>query len=416
MKSGVETKKNKKANGEGTIYFDKKTQRWRGAVCVGYENGVMKRKYFTAYNEKDVQKQIDKFIENRNKIQKYDNLNITGELTLKVLLNMYLENKRYKLSPVTYDSYENIINKHIIPYIGDAEISDISFRDIKDYFNQAEKRRASADIMRKARTILRDIFNSSYEDGYIEQNVMMQKIKIYSNNAIVNNTQRYLEESEIRMFLDAIRGDSLESLFITQLFTGLRISEVLALTWDKIDFNKKSINVSAALIGYKNRDNDGTIVKKGLKNYKEISKKLKTINSRRDVPLCEIVEKALLKHIEKQEELREKFIKKNGKEAAFNPNNLVFCSMNGNLLNQSNIRRSLKRLTENIEIKISGTHALRHSFASLLNKKGLNIKEISKTLGHADTAFTMKTYIHPTEDRIDECNRVINEFTKNIEI
>jgi integrase len=163
------------------------------------------------------------------------------------------------------------------------------------------------------------------------------------------------------IFLAALPGEWL--LFFEFLaHTGLRISETIGLTWGHLD------------LGERRR----VLVREQL--YEGKRRRLKSGSGRRDVPLSAQMAARLLAH--RRDSYR-------GTEGP------VFASRAGAQLSPSNVwRRTLKPTRDAVGLPWVTFHSFCHTCASLLFEAGRNVKQVSEWLGHADPAFTLRTYIH----------------------
>ena len=158
--------------------------------------------------------------------------------------------------------------------------------------------------------------------------------------------------------------------------TGVRVGEMLCLTYGDIDLDKKLLYIKKNVVRVNNRDKDG-------KRLKGTSSKLqKTTKNGRDriIPLNEKAVEAVL-------EMK----KTNYKD----DNSLLVQNKNGGYVKASNYDQKFYTVLKNANIERTGLHTLRHQFASaLLENGGISIKRISILLGHADVSTTVNTYIH----------------------
>jgi integrase len=150
------------------------------------------------------------------------------------------------------------------------------------------------------------------------------------------------------------------------LNTGLRMSEAAALKWSDYDKDGQTIRVYTTLI--QNKDENG-------KSVIEEQDSVKTKNSER-------VLKLNARAIEAIEAIAKK------------PNSdYIFCAKNGKPLRPRNIQNKLDSILNRAEIEHKGTHVFRHTYASKLFAKGIDVKIVSDLLGHADVRTTYNTYI-----------------------
>jgi len=159
--------------------------------------------------------------------------------------------------------------------------------------------------------------------------------------------------------------DSLKILVWILLFTGLRPSEVLGLTLNDFDFENKKVLVRRQI----SRDTG-----KVHEDY------LKTSSSRREIPLAPNLEAIVKEHVAK---------------FGLGPEKLLFKNRTSGVLRYKDAARSFRIVARPHGLKErEGLHVLRHTFASLLIRQGVNIKVIQTLLGHKEISETLDTYGH----------------------
>ncbi|GER88984.1 hypothetical protein KDW_31460 [Dictyobacter vulcani] len=142
-----------------------------------------------------------------------------------------------------------------------------------------------------------------------------------------------LSIAEAKRFLAAAKGDELEALYVLAITTGMRQGELLALTWDDIDFTTGKLQARRSLNRSSQKQSGG------------ITSELKTVFSRRCIQLTPIALDALQRHGLQQKHLQEETKRENGE------GHWVFCNPNGKPLHVSNlIRRSFRPLLEKASI------------------------------------------------------------------
>ncbi len=176
-------------------------------------------------------------------------------------------------------------------------------------------------------------------------------------------------------------------IYVFMLYTGLRCGEMLGLQWKHIDFEKKVLYVRQSLITIKNDSNNGT------RYITKLQDTTKTLSGERTVPLCQTAIDAIKAHMD---------LFYNGDKESF-----VVTSAKGNLLRTRHFERSANCIFKAAGIHAGGVHILRHTFASMLFDKSVDIKYISRLLGHSDVSTTYNTYIHLTSENIsNEVNKL----------
>jgi integrase len=179
---------------------------------------------------------------------------------------------------------------------------------------------------------------------------------------------------DVKGFVERVRGHHLFVPAMIALFTGMRLGEVLALRWSRIDIVRKVIEVREAIEQTKTSI---TI------------KAPKTKAGRRDITLPDFLVEVLQAFRTEQLEIRMKL------GAGKLPNDLLlFGGINGELPSQKYFSKAWSDFAAQIAMPEISFHALRHTHASQLISEGVDVVTISRRLGHANAAITLKVYAH----------------------
>jgi integrase len=186
---------------------------------------------------------------------------------------------------------------------------------------------------------------------------------------------------------------------VAALYTGLRRGELLALRWRNVDLDSKTLRVRESLES----------TKAGGVRFKTP----KTRAGRRDVTLPDIVLEALREHLRQQLEQRlviERGIMSGGVVAfpKLADDALVFATIEGKPLSLNAVSKSWSLAAESFGVGAVTLHGLRHTHASQLIDRGVDIVTISKRLGHASPAITMKVYAHLFQQSDSKAAEAIN--------
>ena len=216
--------------------------------------------------------------------------------------------------------------------------------------------KASASTLNFEIKTLRSMFNLGIKQGLCRVNPG-KEVKFLKVN--VSKQPRFLTKSECKLFLQACDQD-LYPIFYTFLNTGLRLGELLHLQWQDIDFKRKKLSI---------RKKDIWIPKTG----------------EREVPLGQGMLKVL-------QGLR---------PTNFSKEDYVFPGQDGGV-SKRRLRKDLILIAQKAGLKnFSKIHSLRHTFASHLVMKGVDLPTVQKLLGHADIQTTM-IYSHLSPDHLVE--------------
>jgi len=191
------------------------------------------------------------------------------------------------------------------------------------------------------------------------------------------NAMKSWSGSEVQAFLRHIEGDRLEALWILLLGCGLRRGEALALRWEDVGFEDRTVSVSRSL---------GQLDGVPTMSYP------KTDSSTRTISVGRSVIEALQAHRRRQAQDRLASDEWNNGEG------LIFTTEGGRWLRPDYSTKRLKKLVDAAGLPWIRLHGLRHTMASIALQNGVDIATVSERLGHADTGITARIYLHGSKE------------------
>lgn len=376
---------NRREKGTGCIR-KRKDGRWEANIQIGVdENGKAIKKYFYASTEREAKKKIKEY-----QIELARGIEEVSKLTLSTYVQNYL--KTYKLHSVkasTYDRMESTFIHHVKNTIGYIQMGNINSNDIQILINE-KSLELSYSSVKKIVELLNPVFKHAFTVGDIQRNPMLAVVMPKKNQMPVQTKKigEYTEE-EIASVINVVNTtfDKKKQLYryspiyVFILNTGIRAGEALALTWDKVDLDKKIVIISNSMSMVKNRTASSDDNKR-----KIIISDTKTTNGNRIIPLNSKAIDAL-KEIQRRNEQQHI------------TSEYVVCDLNGNHLTPRNFQRTWENIANRANIKNQGIHALRHTFGSRALRTGIEIKVVSELLGHATVAITYNRYIHILQEQ-----------------
>ena len=269
----------------------------------------------------------------------------------------------------TFEQYSKVAQIHILPYLGDIELTDLTpfvlQKFITDLTTNGNKRTGKGLSPNFIKTILSVIQNSlktahlvGYLPEYSANKIKRPKIAEKQVECFSIQEQKKIEESALSAKKDKYRG------IVLCLYTGLRIGELLALTWNDIDFDKSILSVTKTC---HDRNENGEHIR--------ITDTPKTENSRRKIPLSKTLIK-MLKEMKKKSKCE--FVIADGEKAVF----------------IRSYQRTFELLLKKIGLPHKGFHSLRHTFATRALECGMDVKSLSEILGHKNATITLNRYAH----------------------
>lgn len=284
--------------------------------------------------------------------------------TIGDIMDKFISSRKKTLSPATINGYQCIRNTRFQKYINKKPSA---IKDWQAVIDDEIESGVSAKTIRNAWGLL--TASLLYAHKPIPEVILPR---------IVSSQHKWLDTDQIKIFVKAVQGHPCEIPALLALHS-LRRSEILGLTWDKIDLAKKTIRVEgSAVIGADNK-----LV------YKETNK---TKKSRRIVPIMIPALENALKAVPESE--RVGLLYKKNPNLIWEQVNLI-CEKNG--------------------LPQVGVHGLRHSFASLAfsSEVGMTEREVMEIGGWEDFQTVHKVYEHLSDKNRKEAERKFTAFFEN---
>ena len=277
----------------------------------------------------------------------------------------------------TLESYNSIVERHLVPSLGRIMLSDLQPLHIQDYYG--EKRlngRADGKGGLSGRSIVYQhrILSKSLDYAVKMGLVVRNVAKAVEKPRVAKVAMNTLSPEEVTRFLDVARETEYFVYFATLLYTGLRRGELLALRWRNLDLRNGTLTVVET--GYK------------LGDGRYIIKEPKTPQSRRSVTLSGSLVELFKAYRADQELLRIQL------GISLNVDDFVFIRPDGSPINPGAVSLAFGRIIKRAGLKHVRIHDLRHTHATLMLKAGVHPKVVSERLGHANISITLDTYSH----------------------
>lgn len=282
----------------------------------------------------------------------------------------------------TYQRYGQIVRTHIVPHLGGIELNDLTpitlQRFTSDLLNTGNKKTGkglSANFVNTVISVMQNSLKTAHIIG-LTSNLVANKIKRPKTQEKQVDCFTVQEQKKIENYVLNCKKDKLFGVVLC-FYTGLRVGELLALTWSDIDFGKGLLFVSKTC----HDGNDG-------KSHIRVIDTPKTVNSRRVIPLP----KQILPHLKKlkKRSLCDFVIADDDKP--------VFVR---------SYQRTFELLLKKLDISHKGFHSLRHTFATRALECGMDVKTLSEILGHKNATITLNRYAHSMiEHKQDMMNRL----------
>lgn len=381
------------AQGAGTIRKKTVTRKgkeytyWEARITTGRDPGTGKQiqRSFSGKTQKEVREKMQAAAVAVNAGSFVAPAKMTVGQWLDTWAAEYLGNKK----PGTVTTYTCNIKSNIKPAIGAIKLSELHPHTVQTFINGIEG--LSTGTIRNVYKILHAALEKAVQLEYIPKNP--------SDNCVLPTHEQKaikpLDDAQAAALLTAAKDTDIECLIIVALFTGMRISELLGLTWDSIDIKKDTIIIDKQLAVASRRQNGLFITPKNGKT--------------RIISPASSVLTALKNQRKRQLEMQLK-----AKEIWSNEYNLVFTMEDGSPFEQWRVRDSFQKVLSAAGLEDVRFHDLRHTYAVNAIRAGDDIKTIQGNLGHASAAFTLDKYGHFTEQMKQDSASRMENFIKGV--
>ena len=365
---------------EGNIFI--------GQIAIGkYDNGRIKYKRFKGKKKSDVIKKMEEF----NLLLQQGTPEVTENYLDDCLLQWAKNVKKIEVKPSSYNSIICIITQTINPTLGHYPINSLTSSLIQtELINKMFENGKSLSTIKKAYIYLKAGLRYYLPKGVSNP---CDDVVIPSKDKFERKDIRFFNDEEIVLFKATASGYKYGQALILGMYTGLRGGELSGLKWKNIDWNKKRIFVGGNVVTMYQYDENA---EDDEQHGKYVVFEQDTAKSKdRYVDLNKTAFSILIDLKEKTYKGEDSFV--------ISPENKPVAIHN--LL--SNYISICKRAgIENHQ----GLHTLRHTFASMLFRKGVDAKTVSELLGHSSVAFTMNIYVHLIEEQKSNAVNLIDDL------
>ena len=304
-------------------------------------------------------------------------------MKLKELLELWLERyMKHTIKIRTYNRYKSICDLHLIKDLGEYELEELKPNVLQDFLLKKIYDHYSTNTIKGIVSVLKQALKLAITLEFVD--------KEYCSNLKMPSS----EEKEISVFTKK-EQQVIESFCLNHkkrnyigivicLYTGIRLGELLALTWDDIDFNSNLLTINKTSYSAKVDGKTQIIVDKP-----------KTKKSIRVIPLPNQLVK-LLKIIKKESNSK-----------------YVITTRNSGIVGNRSYQRTFKFILKKVNVPYRNFHSLRHTFATNAIELGMDVKTLAEILGHTNAMITLNRYSHSLLNYKIE---MMNKLGKNLNL
>lgn len=293
-------------------------------------------------------------------------------MTTQTLLTEWLETyQKEHIKARTYSRYQGLISMHIVPTLGKRSISEIGRREIQEFLTQQKKdgnMRSGEKLSATSTNMMLSVLNLAFEYAcdmeYIEENPC---VRVRRTKAEAKKVEAFTVEEQRAIEAEIARSDDrrLHGILLC-LYTGLRIGELLGLTWNDVDLDRGVIKITKTV--YREKDESGI--------WQLCVDTPKTKASDRVIPLPEYITNMLRQDYETAQ------------------TSYVVENKKGERMSIRSYQYIFEKLTKRAGVRKLNFHALRHTFATRAIECGMDIKTVADIMGHQNASITLNRYAH----------------------
>lgn len=383
---------------------------WEGRVTVGFDLGTGRQiqRSISGKTQKEVIEKMQALSVDLTMGNYQEPSKLTLGDWLDIWLREYSNDKKY----LTLKNYRAQVEAHIKPSLGAVKLQQLAPHMIQSFYNEClrcgktvPERNKRGEIVRKNGKIVYHMAPMSPKTVRNIHGVLTKALSVAvgigylrvnpADNVTLPRVERKelspLNDEQVKAFLKRASEDDYGILLKVILFTGLRESEALGLTWDCIDFDAGVLKISKQL--QKRRVSEGGATLVSPKNGKP-----------RVIKPAPFVINLLRQQQKDQAALRLLMGTQwqGWADAEERKTALAFTTPEGKSISHTSLRYHFKKVVEDIGCPDCRVHDLRHTYAVLSLQNGDDIKTVQSNLGHATAAFTLDVYGHVSERMKDE--------------
>lgn len=317
------------------------------------------------------------------------------EEKMEVWARKWIENSKLRVKESSYVKYYNIVEKHIIPSLGNLEIKEITTDRVLVFIAEKLKNGKlkgggglSEKSVKDIVTVLKEICSFISDcGGAVPCRMDLIKIKLPKSSIhILNRKEQFSLE---RLLLS--NEDLIKTGILLSLHMGLRLGEVCALKRKHIIMERKVLQIRCTMQRLQNIETDSS------NKTKIIITEPKSEASVRDIPIPEFLMERLkvLENIPSQA--------------------YILTGETEHYIEPRTLENIFKNYLKQCQIKDINYHALRHTFATRCIEIGFDTKTLSEILGHTNVNITLNRYVHSSmEQKRKNMNKINIQQEKEV--
>jgi integrase len=224
----------RRGHGEGTI-SRRKDGRWVAVVDLGWRDGKRARKFLYGRTRREVAEKLARALRAQQ-----EGLVVANErTTVEQYLTLWLTAVRPSLRPRTWQRYEQLIRLHVIPQAGKLRLGRLAPEHLQQLYTARIQAGLSPTTVLQLHRILHRALGQAARWSLVARNVT----ELVTPPQKASHDFAVLSPKQARRFVQAVRGDRLEALYVLAITTGMRQGELLGLRWADVDLEQGALHL-----------------------------------------------------------------------------------------------------------------------------------------------------------------------------
>ena len=291
----------------------------------------------------------------------------------------------------TAEYYRRSIEQHVVPRIGNIKLNRLTSRDIQKLYRDLQESGRLREVQKSKNPGLSNatvrgihmMLHNALDRAVKERLILCNPTEDCIIPKLVKQEMKILHPEDMGAYLQAAGKRDVLPMFYLELVSGLRKGELVALHWDDLDSESRTISVSKQA---------------AVRNGEITISRPKTETSVRKISIPQEAVDLLVQEHEKHPD-----------------NPYMFPSpKTGEMYHPDSVVNLHKKILKDAGLEHIRFHDLRHTFATMALQNGVDVKTVSTMLGHHDAGFTLRTYTHTTRQAQDEAAEKIGAFMEQM--
>lgn len=380
----VRVKRPRRIKGTGSISVDPVTGKADAELKVREWDGSTRRIRKRLASEKEAERWLVKvrYEHERDMLPSPE----SERLTVEEYFASWLESIDGTVSRHTYRDYADKVRLHIVPVLGGVRLRDLTRDHLQKLYRNKLQEGLSPRSVRYIHTTISKALHDAEGADLVRKNVAR-----FARPPKDEHVEKpVMSVAEAMLFLEAIRGNRLEALYLLAVTTGMRRGEMLGLRWEDLDLEADTLKVSRSLDTYYGPAQENAP---------------KRAASRRPAKLPTPAVDALRRHHAAQVANQERL------GPLWQESGYVFTTTKGTPQHGDNLlSRSLKPLMRQAGLPEYNFQTLRRSNATFLVLLGVHPRVAQRWMGHGDITTTMKHYAQAPDELQEKAAELMGDL------